>query len=147
MKTEPASVLVVDDTPANLALGLFVGFAALRLSGSSARIPAVRPLRLAALALLFAKELTLSAIRVARSVLGSGQGVHPGIVAVPLMLRRDGQVTLLANLITLTPGTLSVEISADRRTLLVHALDASDPAALRRDIAAGFERLVGEAFP
>ncbi|NKF32215.1 Na+/H+ antiporter subunit E, partial [Pseudomonas sp. BGM005] len=49
-------------------------------------------------------------------------------------------------LITLTPGTLSVDVSTDRRTLYVHALDCSDPETARRGIANGFERKIMEAF-
>jgi multicomponent Na+:H+ antiporter subunit E len=63
-----------------------------------------------------------------------------------LTVRDDFQITLLANLITLTPGTLSVDVSADRRTLYVHALHCANPLAIRRDIADGFERRIMEAF-
>jgi multicomponent Na+:H+ antiporter subunit E len=63
-----------------------------------------------------------------------------------LTVDRDLEITLLANLITLTPGTLSVDVSEDRRTLYVHALDCSDPQATKRAIASGFERKIMEAF-
>jgi multicomponent Na+:H+ antiporter subunit E len=46
----------------------------------------------------------------------------------------------------LTPGTLSVDVSPDRRTLFVHAIDCSDVEKCRRDIAEGFERAIIEAF-
>ncbi len=59
---------------------------------------------------------------------------------------RDFEITLLANLITLTPGTLSVDVSEDRQVLYVHAIDCSDPDETRRDIAEGFERKIMEAF-
>jgi multicomponent Na+:H+ antiporter subunit E len=59
---------------------------------------------------------------------------------------RDFEIALLANLITLTPGTLSVDISRDRRLLFVHSIDGSDPEGLKRDIANGFERKIMEAF-
>ena len=51
---------------------------------------------------------------------------------------------LLANLISLTPGTLSVDVSTDRSTLYIHAMNVDDPAALRREIKDGFERLIKE---
>lgn len=130
----------------NLALGLAAGWIALRVSGASGRLPTIRPWPLAALALLFLKELCLSAIAVVRIVLGPRRAARPGIVAVPLSLDQDGEIALLACLITLTPGTLSVDLSADRRHLLVHALDASDPEGLRRSIADGFERAILKAF-
>jgi len=72
--------------------------------------------------------------------------IKPGIFAFPLTVDRDFEITLLANLITLTPGTLSVDVSDDRRTLYVHALDCSNPQAARKAIAEGFERKIMEAF-
>lgn len=102
--------------------------------------------RLLSLLLLFFKELALSAWKVAVLVLRPRIEVNPGIFAFPLTVDRDFEITLLANLITLTPGTLSVDVSDDRRTLLVHALDCSDVEATKRDIAEGFERKIMEAF-
>lgn len=131
----------------NLALGLCVAWVALRLAGASGLLPAIRLWPLIALALLFLRELALSAVAVVRIVLAPKLAATPGIVNVPLALHRDGEIALLACLITLTPGTLSVDLSPDRRHLLVHALDASDPAGLRRSIAEGFERAIMKAFP
>ena len=88
----------------------------------------------------------LSAYRVARLVLTPRMDLKPGIFAYRLKLDRNFEITLLANLITLTPGTLSVDVSPDRKTLFVHAIDCSDPEKNRRDIAEGFERAIMEAF-
>jgi multicomponent Na+:H+ antiporter subunit E len=107
---------------------------------------AIRPLRVAGLAVLFAYELVLSGYRVARLVLMPRMHLQPGIFAYRLKVDRNFEITLLANLITLTPGTLSVDVSADRKTLFVHAIDCSDPDQTRRDIAHGFERKIMEAF-
>jgi multicomponent Na+:H+ antiporter subunit E len=96
--------------------------------------------------LLFIYELVLSAWRVAVIVLSPRMDLKPGIIAYPLKVDRDFEITILANLITLTPGTLSVDVSDDRRILYVHAIDASDPDATKRDIAEGFERKIMEAF-
>ncbi len=106
----------------------------------------LRPLRILQLVLLFVYELVLSGYRVARLVLSPRMELKPGIFAFPLAVDRDFEITLLANLITLTPGTLSVDVSADRKFLLVHTLDCSNPEQLRRDIAAGFEKKILEAF-
>ncbi|PDV88435.1 Na+/H+ antiporter subunit E [Rhizobium sp. H4] len=95
---------------------------------------------------LFLKELSLSAWKVTLTVLSPDMKLKPGIFAFPLTVTSDFEITLLANLITLTPGTLSVDVSSDRRTLYVHALDCSDPEATRRGIASGFERKIMEAF-
>ena len=105
-----------------------------------------RARRVISLFLLFVYELILSAWKVAVLVLSPRMELKPGIFAYPLRVDRDFEITILANLITLTPGTLSVDVSEDRRTLYVHAIDASDPDRARRDIAEGFERKIMEAF-
>jgi multicomponent Na+:H+ antiporter subunit E len=106
----------------------------------------VRARRVLSLAALFVYELILSSWRVAVLVVSPNMNLKPGIFAYPLKVDRDFEITLLANLITLTPGTLSVDVSDDRRTLYIHALDCSDPDQARMDIASGFERKILEAF-
>lgn len=105
-----------------------------------------RARRILALLLLFLCELAKSAWAVAVMVMRPKMDVKPGIFAFPLTVDRDFEIALLANLITLTPGTLSVDVSDDRKTLYVHALDCSDPEAVKRGIAEGFERRILEAF-
>lgn len=105
-----------------------------------------RARRIISLLLLFLYELVLSAWKVAVMVLSPRMNLKPGIFAYPLRVDRDFEITMLASLITLTPGTLSVDVSEDRRILYVHAIDASDPDGTRRDIAEGFERKIMEAF-
>ncbi|WP_037083996.1 Na+/H+ antiporter subunit E [Neorhizobium vignae] len=102
--------------------------------------------RILSLLALFLKELALSAWKVAVLVMSPRMDLKPGIFAFPLTVTRDFEITLLANLITLTPGTLSVDVSEDRKTLFVHAIDCSDIEATKRDIASGFERKIMEAF-
>lgn len=104
--------------------------------------------RAGSLAWLFAFELFASALKVARLVIRPDMGAHlrPGIIAFPLTATRDAEITLLANLITLTPGTLSLDVSEDRSTLYVHAIDVADKQALIDDIARGFEAKVIEAL-
>ena len=106
-----------------------------------------RTYRIVKLALLFLYELVLSAVRVVKlSVTPDLGSLKPAIFAYPLTVERDFEITLLANLITLTPGTLSVDVSDDRKTLYVHAIHVPDVDAVRRDIADGFERKILEAF-
>ena len=133
----------------NLALGFAFGAMSLLLVREQlpASLNRVRPIKLLLLAGLFFKELTLSAIKVAVMVLRPNMRLRPGIFAYPLTITRDFEITLLANLITLTPGTLSVDVSDDRKMLYVHALSCHDPAAERRAISSGFERRIREAFP
>ncbi|MCJ8240331.1 Na+/H+ antiporter subunit E [Peteryoungia algae] len=105
-----------------------------------------RSRRILSLVMLFLVELAKSAWRVATLVLQPKMDLKPGIFAYPLSVKSDWEISLLANLITLTPGTLSVDVSEDRQTLYVHALDCSDVEAARRDIAEGFEKKIMEAF-
>lgn len=132
----------------NLIFGFALGAGALYLlreqAGSLGYFHRFR--RIASLTLLFLYELVLSAWRVAVLVVQPKMDLKPGIFAYPLTVEKDFEITLLANLITLTPGTLTVDVSADRRFLYVHALDCSDPDQARRDIAEGFERKIMEAF-
>lgn len=105
-----------------------------------------RARRISSLFFLFLYELVMSAVRVAVLVLAPKPNIKPGIFAFPLTIEKDMEIALLANLITLTPGTLSVDVSEDKKYIYVHAIDASDPEAARRDIAEGFERKIMEAF-
>ncbi len=132
----------------NLVFGFLLGFGAIWLlreqAGSSGYFG--RLTRVASLFLLFLKELAMSAIRVVILVLQPKMEMKPGIFAFPLTVDRDFEIALLANLITLTPGTLSVDVSENRKYLYVHAIDCSDVAAGKEDIANGFERKIMEAF-
>lgn len=95
--------------------------------------------------LLFAilgRELVLGALNVAWLAVQPRIRLRPAIVAFPLTATTDLQITLLANMITLTPGTLSVDVSDDRRTLFIHALDVADAEVLIGSIAANFEASV-----
>lgn len=135
-------------TAPNLILGFVLGMGALYLIreqvGSLGYFR--RAGRILSLALLFLYELLLSAWKVAVLVMSPKMDLKPGIFAYPLKVDRDFEITLLANLITLTPGTLSVDVSEDRSILYVHAVDCSDPDSTRQDIAKGFERKIMEAF-
>jgi multicomponent Na+:H+ antiporter subunit E len=100
--------------------------------------------RAVAFALAFVRDLVAASLRVAAQILTPAGRLRPGIVAVPLRLDSDGEITFLANLISLTPGTLVIDVAEDRRTLYVHAIDipGGDPAVVRRAIEHGLERRV-----
>lgn len=72
--------------------------------------------------LLVMKDIITANVEVAFMVLGPVRKLQPGFVAIPLDIQSDLGVTLLASTISLTPGTVSAEISADRQWLYVHAL-------------------------
>jgi multicomponent Na+:H+ antiporter subunit E len=88
----------------------------------------------------YAHALLQSAILIARQVLSPRITARPGVIAVPLEAERDVEIAALANLITLTPGTLSLDVSEDRSTLYVHAMFFDDPDTVLRDIKTNFER-------
>ena len=134
----------------NLVLGGAVGVVALLLM----RERIVRPTlykkfgKAFSLLGLFLFDLGKSAIKVALLVLSPNMSkrLEPGIVAFPLSVKSNPEIALLANLITLTPGTLSVDVSNDRKVLYVHALSVPDRDALIADIANGFEAKIMEVF-
>jgi multicomponent K+:H+ antiporter subunit E len=88
---------------------------------------------------------------VAKRVLGPESAIRPAFVWVPLDIQDPHGIVALAGIITLTPGTLSSDLSEDRRHLLVHALHCEDEAALVADIKARYEaplrRALGELEP
>ncbi len=106
-----------------------------------------RPWGLAMLAGAFLFELVKSAVSVAREAWRPKLAVQPGVVAVPIHLTSDVEITMLASLISLTPGTLSLEVSADGRTLYVHALVIGDDGtSIRESIVRRLEQPVRRAF-
>jgi multicomponent Na+:H+ antiporter subunit E len=88
----------------------------------------------------FLWELFLSNVRVAYDVATPGHLAKPGILAIPLDAETPFEITLFANLITLTPGTLSLDVSSDNKTLYIHAMYIDDPDTLRREIKEGLEK-------
>ncbi len=94
----------------------------------------------------FFRELVVANLRVARDVVRPLRYLRPGIVAIPLDLDTDAQITLLSTLVTLTPGTLTLDVSSDRKVIYVHAMSAREVAQVRASIKTGFERRVKELF-
>ncbi len=134
----------------NLLLGAAISVAALWFVRERVTTPTFfeKFRRVLALILIFFYELAHSATRVALLIMSPNlkKRLKPGIIAFPLTAKSDVEITLLANLITLTPGTLSVDVSADRKFIFVHAMEVPDKKALIRDIATGFEIKIIEVF-
>lgn len=142
------AVVTGDFGSGNLAFGFLVGFGALWVAGglfgeSRYHARLVGSVRLLA---FFTVDLVKSSIAVAYDVLTPTLHARPAFVEMPLDAQTDLEIMLTANLISLTPGTLSVDVSADRRTLLVHAMFAEDPDAVVAGLKAGMERKVLEAL-
>ncbi|MGM0450782.1 MAG: Na+/H+ antiporter subunit E [Pseudomonadota bacterium] len=118
----------------NLLAGFVFGYLALAvlqrqvpaLYGYSQRVP-----RFLAFAVFFIKELIVANIRVAYDVITPVWYMKPGVIAMPLEAKTDIEITLVANLISLTPGTLSLDVSDDRKVLYIHAMFMADEQELR----------------
>jgi multicomponent Na+:H+ antiporter subunit E len=130
--------------PVNLIFGFALGFVVLLLAGpvigSTDYIPRIRAV--ASLISFFLFELLKSNLRMAYDVVRPQLRTQPGIIAIPIDAITDLEITLLANLITLTPGSLSLDVSAGGETLYLHAMDIGDSGALRKKIKDGFERRI-----
>ncbi|QOY36227.1 Na+/H+ antiporter subunit E [Anaerobacillus isosaccharinicus] len=103
-----------------------------------------RVIAIVKLILLFLWELILANIDVAKIVLSPKLNVEPGIIAVPTVLKTEWEVTLLASLISLTPGTLSMYFSEDGKTIYVHSIHVPDKEAMIKQIHETFERAIME---
>ena len=95
---------------------------------------------LAKLALSFLWELLLSNLTVAKTVLSPSLTIRAGIVAYDTELSSDYSIVSLANMITLTPGTLTLDVSDDRDTLYIHTLNIKDPRETVDTIRNAFEK-------
>lgn len=93
-----------------------------------------RPVRAARFVLFFLWLLVQSTWSVARTVVAPRDRIRTGILAVPLQGCSDAVATLIADAITLTPGTLTLEVRRDPLTLYIHALDTRDLDAIRADV-------------
>ena len=94
------------------------------LGRTIARVP-----RLLGFMALYLADMLRAATRVAHDVLTPTSHMRPGLLEYRLRVRTDAQIAVLANLVSLTPGTLSLDVSPDRSTLLVHAMFAHDEQA------------------
>lgn len=97
-------------------------------------------IKIAGFFLFFMRELIKANIEVAYDVITPRFHMQPGIVSLPLDAKTDLEITLLANLISLTPGTLSLDVSDDRTVLYVHAMYIRDRESFVQGIKNGFEK-------
>ena len=139
-----------DYTPQTLLAGFGLGFLVLFFARRVLGLPGylIKMRHALGLHLFMVWELLLANLRVAYDVLTPTHYMKPGVIAIPLEARTDLEITLLANLISLTPGTLSLDVSADRRALYIHIMyiDSDNLEAVRRKIKEGYERRVLEVL-
>ena len=121
----------------NLLFGFLIGYLVLGvmqrqvpvLRGYTKRLP-----KLFAFAVFFIKELIQANLTVAFDIITPVWHMKPGVIAYPLDAETEVEITLVANFISMTPGTLSLDVSDDRRVLYIHAMFLDDEEELRKSI-------------
>lgn len=133
-------------TAENFALGLVLGYLVLLLSHRTlapstyySKLP-----QFVRFVGFFLWQLLLANLKLAHDVITPTDYMRPAVIAIPLDARTDEEISLLANLITLTPGSLSLDVSADRKQMYIHAMYVESAEQTRREIKEGFERRVLE---
>lgn len=91
-------------------------------------------------------DIVTANLQVARLIIGPTRQLQPAFVEYPLQLTHDFAISLLASTISLTPGTVSADLSDDRRTLLIHGLNVDDADELIRTIKQRYEKPLLEVF-
>ena len=140
------SVLQAEVTLGNLIVGFVLGYLILAMLTKGGVFEESRYIGKVSLAiglfLYFFWELVRANLRLAQDIATPNYGMRPGIIAVPLQLTSDAEILLLSALINLTPGSVALDVSHDRRLLYVHVMYVTDPDAARTEITDGFERRV-----
>ncbi|MDQ3288223.1 MAG: Na+/H+ antiporter subunit E [Pseudomonadota bacterium] len=142
-------LLVAEVSPGQVVIGALLALALPWLAGM------LQPQRAhfgrAAMILVLSRrvlwDIVLSNIEVARRIIGPERVLTPTFVWLPLDLTNIHGITALASIITLTPGTVSAELSQDQRHLLVHCFNLKDAQALLAGIKTRYEAPLMEIFP
>jgi multicomponent Na+:H+ antiporter subunit E len=121
----------------NLLFGFFIGYLVLGvmqrqvpvLRGYTRRLP-----KLIRFIFFFVKELVTANLTVAFDIITPVWHMKPGVIAFPLDAKTEVEITMVANFISMTPGTLSLDVSDDRRVLYIHAMFLDDEQELRENL-------------
>lgn len=141
------TAVTADFSFGNFLIGLILSYLVLLVVGPAVdKTGYTRRVRKAfTLLIYFLKELFVSSIRVAKDVIKPKFKMQSGVVDIPLDVKSDLEITFLANMISLTPGTLSLEVSEDRKELFIHAMYIDEGVdQVRKDIKGGMERRILE---
>jgi len=135
-------------TVSNLLAGFLIGYGVLwlvsRPLGQTKYFAKVG--QVSRFAVYFLWEMLVATLRVAIDIVTPQHLMRPAILAIPVNSESEAETTMLANVITLTPGTLSLDVSPDGKTLYVHVMYAQDVEAVRQSIQDGFGQKVHEVF-
>lgn len=143
-------ILLQNDFSAGMAVfGLILGIVIPRATAIwwPDRPVEFRMFRMITYVILVVWDIVVANVQVAWIVLTrSNAKLRPAWIIIPLDLRQPEAITVLAGTITLTPGTVSADLSNTGHCLLVHALDAPDPDAVRDEIKSRYEARLKEIF-
>ena len=143
-------VLLQNDFSAGMTVfGLILGIIIPQITAAwwPDRPQKIRAGKMFAYMLLVMWDMVVANVQVAWIILTKSTAkMQPAWVVIPLDLRQPEAISILAGTITLTPGTVSADLSDNGHSLLVHALDAPDPDAVRDDIKHRYERRLKEIF-
>jgi len=142
-------LLVVNEINAGqVVLGLLLAMGVLWLCSlfMASALPIRRPGVALQLAGLFLYDIVVANLAVARAVLSPSLPIRPRFLHVPLDVREPKAAALLAGMVTLTPGTVSVDLALDVRVLTVHALLVDDENATVAEIKSRYEARIREIF-
>ncbi len=139
------NALSVGHVVLGLILGMLIPFATSAYWPGRPKIRA--PLMMLEFTLVVLWDIVVSNVQVAYLILfRRSDSLRSQFVAVPLELRTPEAITVLAGTITMTPGTVSSDVSADGRSLLVHCLETDDPDVTIAQIKHRYERRLKEIF-
>lgn len=132
----------------NIVLALFAGWAIPFLSEKlwPRRPPIRHPLLMVRYALVLLKDIVVANMIVVPWVLGPAKRLKPAFVVYPLALRDRHAIAALASSVSLTPGTVSADVSLTRQALLIHTLHVEDEAVLIESIRKRYEMPLKEIF-
>lgn len=136
-------------TAGSFLLGLFFGWLIPFTVGPILleRAPSWKPLKLAKLMLIVLGDILLNNFRVAKLHLGPTSALRPAFLEVPIDLQNDTAISILVSIVSTTPGTISADLSGNKRSLLVHGLDVPDPDEIIREIKERYEAPLKEIYP
>ncbi len=129
-----------------LGEGLFLGILiSLMTGGTKTRFRFIRKLpKILLFILFFFKELIIANLKIAYDIITPTHYMKPAIIAYPLEAKTDIEITLIANCITLTPGTLSLDVSEDKSLLYIHCMYVDSKEEVIQSIKQGFEKRILE---
>jgi multicomponent Na+:H+ antiporter subunit E len=132
--------------PLNLLFGFILGYLVLWMINrkTQAKRYFQQVPRILELAFFFLGDLVRANFRMAAIILSPRMKLRPAVVAVPLILKSETAIILLTNMITLTPGTLSLDISTDRRMIYIHTVYLDDPRQFSQQLIEGYENRLKE---